>query len=57
MMISRTSRRGKVEIPVFHKGNELRSAEDIMDCQEDSEKTLHCQLGNERRSDEDLEDY
>jgi hypothetical protein len=34
----------------------MRSAEDLKDCREDSQKTLHCQLGNERRSGEDLED-
>jgi hypothetical protein len=39
------------------KGIELRSAEDLKHYQRGrEEKTLHCQLGNERRSDEDLED-
>jgi hypothetical protein len=35
------------EIPDCQEGNELRSAEDLMDCQEDSEGISHCQLGNE----------
>jgi hypothetical protein len=34
----------------------MRSVEDLMDCQEDSEGISHCQLGNEKRSDEYLED-
>jgi hypothetical protein len=35
---------------------ELRSAEDIIDCQEDSQGTSNFQLGNEMRSLWDLED-
>jgi hypothetical protein len=38
------------------KGTKMRSAEDLKDCRGDSQKTLHCQLGDERRSGEDLED-
>jgi hypothetical protein len=37
------------------KETEMRSAEDLMS-QEDNEETLHCQLGDERRSVKDLED-
>jgi hypothetical protein len=44
------------EILDFQEGNELRSAEDLMDYQEDSEEIVHCQPRNDGRSDEDLED-
>jgi hypothetical protein len=49
---------GNRRFPICQVGEEIemRSAEDLMDCQEDSKETMHCQLGNERRSDEDLED-
>jgi hypothetical protein len=40
----------EVEIPDCQEGNELRSVEDLTDCQEDSQGISHCQLGNERRS-------
>jgi hypothetical protein len=54
--ISRLPGGREEEIPVFQEGNELRSAEDLTDCQEDSQGISHCQLGNERRSLRDLED-
>jgi hypothetical protein len=38
------------------KGTEMRSFEDLMDCQEDNEEFLHCQLGNDERSLRDLKD-
>jgi hypothetical protein len=44
------------EILDCHEGNELRSVEDLMDCEEDSQRISHCQLGNEHRSLRDLED-
>jgi hypothetical protein len=46
----------EVEIPYGQEDSELRSTENLKDWHEDSQETLHCQLGNERRSDEDLED-
>jgi hypothetical protein len=39
------------------KGTKMRSTEDLTDCHEDSEGILHCQLGDEKRSLWDLEDY
>jgi hypothetical protein len=35
----------------------LRSVEDLKECQVDNEGISHYHLGNERRSDEDLEDF
>ena len=46
----------EVEIPYGQEDSELRSTENLKDWHEDSQETLHFQLGNERRSDEDLED-
>jgi hypothetical protein len=45
------------EIPDCQEGNESRSVEDLMDCQEDSQGIPHCQQGNDKRSLRDLEDY
>jgi hypothetical protein len=42
------------EIPDCHEGNELRSFEDLEDCQEDSEGISHCQSGDDQRSLQDL---
>jgi hypothetical protein len=44
------------EIPDCQEGNELRSAEDLTDCHEDSQGVSICQLGNDQRSLRDLED-
>jgi hypothetical protein len=44
----------EVEVSNFPEGNELRSAEDLKDCQEDSEGISHFQLGNDKRSLRDL---
>jgi hypothetical protein len=48
----------KEEIPNYQmgKGTDMRSTEDLMDCQEDSEEVSHCQLGNEQRLLWNLED-
>jgi hypothetical protein len=44
------------EIPDGQEGNELRSAEDLTDCHEDSQGISIFQLGNDQRSERDLID-
>jgi hypothetical protein len=46
----KTARRAeKKKFQIAKRATELRSAEDLTDCHEDSQGISHCQLGNDQR--------